>query len=126
MCGSERPARKKMRFPVVASVFFRWKDANGNEHRGEGTSRDISETGAFVLTAVSPPLGADIELRISLVGLLKTTTAGRMELGGRVLRVEQTTAAGKGIGGFAVLTQEVIFLEQDESTGEENGRTVPG
>jgi hypothetical protein len=109
-----------MRFPVVASVFFRWKDANGNEHRGEGTSRDISETGAFVLTAVCPPLDADIELRISLVGLLKTTTAGRMELGGRVLRVEQT-AAGGGIGGFAVLTQEVIFLEQDESSGEENG-----
>ena len=120
MCGSERPARKKMRFPVAAPVFFRWKDANGNEHRGEGTSRDISETGAFVLTAVSPPLGADIELRISLVGLLKTMTAGRMELGGRILRVEQT-AAGRAIGGFAVLTQEVIFLELDESTGEENG-----
>ena len=120
MCGSERPARKKMRFPVVAPVFFRWKDANGNEHRGEGTSRDISETGAFVLTAVSPPLGVDIELRITLVGLLKAMTAGRMELGGRILRVEQT-AAGRGIGGFAVLTQEVIFLELDESTGEENG-----
>ena len=120
MCGSERPARKKMRFPVVAPVFFRWKDANGNEHCGEGTSRDISETGAFVLTAVSPPLGADIELRISLAELLKTTTAGRMELGGQVLRIEET-AAGRGIGGFAVLTQEVIFLEQDESTGEEDG-----
>ena len=120
MCGSERPQRKGMRFPVGAPVFFRWKDADGNDHRGEGTSRDISQTGAFVLTAVSPPLGADIELRISLVGLLKTTTARRLELGGRVLRVEQT-AAGTGIGGFAVLTQEVIFLEQDESTGEENG-----
>ena len=120
MCGSERPARKEMRFPVGAPVFFRWKDADGNEHRGEGTSRDISQTGAFVLTAVSPPLGADIELRISLVGLLKTMTAGRMELGGRVLRVEET-AAGRGIGGFAVLTQEVIFREQDESTGEADG-----
>ena len=111
-----------MRFPVGAPVFFRWKDADGNERHGKGTSRNISETGAFVLGTVSPPLGADIELRISLVGLKKATTGGRMELDGRVVRVEQA-AAGRGIGGFAVLTKEVIFREHDESTGEEKGTT---
>jgi hypothetical protein len=106
-----------MRYPVAAPVLFRWKDAEGNERKGKGTSRDISETGAFVLTRVSPPRGADIELRISFVSLPNATTAVRMKLGGQVLRVEQTTA-GKGLGGFAVLTREVIFRESDERTGE--------
>lgn len=110
------PARKNMRYPVAAPVLFRWKDAEGNEIRGKGTSRDISETGAFVLTAISPPRDADIELRISFASRPNATTAVRMKLGGRVLRVEQNTG-GTGIG-FAVLTREVIFRESDERTSE--------
>jgi hypothetical protein len=117
--SSERPARRAMRYPVEARVFFRWRDIEGNEHHGEGTSRDISETGAFVLTPLSPPLGTDIELRISFAALLEETRAVRMELGGRVLRVEQA-AAGRGIGGFAVLTKEVMFRESDKDAGGGN------
>lgn len=120
MRGSEKPVRRNARYPVEARVVFRWKDAEGIERQGNGTSRDVSETGAFVLTPVSPPMGADVELRISFVALPKATTAVRMEFGGRVLRVERT-AADRGIGGFAVLTKNVIFRERDESTGEENG-----
>lgn len=121
MGRSEKPARKNMRYPMAVPVFFRWKDVDGNEHQGKGTSRDISETGAFVFTRVSPPRGADIELRISFVSIPNPTTAVRMKLGGRVLRVEPTTASRR-IGGFAVLTKEVIFRENDESTGEETPR----
>jgi len=117
--GFERSARSARRYPVRAAVFYSWKDANGAEHRGEGSSRDISETGAFVVTAVCPPLGADIVLVISVVALRNITTTEPVHLDGRVLRVEQV-AAGKGLGGFAVLTSEVIFPGQKESTDGEN------
>ena len=116
MGGSERPARKAMRYPVKAPVFFRWKDADGHEHQGEGSSRNISETGAFVLTAASPPPGADIELRISFPAVPDAMTTVPMQIDGRVLRVEQI-AAGREIGGFAFLTKQVIYLGHDESTG---------
>ncbi len=63
MARSERPTRKSRRYPVGAAVSFWWKE-EGSQHQGEGTSRDISETGAFVLTPACPPVGADVGLRI--------------------------------------------------------------
>jgi hypothetical protein len=114
--GSERAARRDMRYPVKAPVFFRWKDAGGNEHQGEGISRDISETGAFVLSAAAPPPGADIELRISFPAVPDAMTAVPMQIDGRVLRVEEI-AAGAEIGGFAFLTKQVIYLGHEESMG---------
>ncbi|MFY9532298.1 MAG: PilZ domain-containing protein [Candidatus Acidiferrales bacterium] len=113
------PTRKSMRYPVKARVSFWWKDEDGNQRQGEGTSRDISETGTFVVAPACPPLGADVELRIFLPALPNVTSALRMQLAGRVLRVEQT-AAGKGSSGFAVLTKDAILRENDESTGEGN------
>jgi hypothetical protein len=118
--GSERSPRKAMRYPVKAPVLFRWKDAQGNEHQGEGTSRDISETGAYVLTALSPPLGADIDLRISFMALPNATTTEPVQLDGKVLRVEQI-AVGRGTAGFAFLTKEVIFPGYDDITSAGSG-----
>jgi hypothetical protein len=107
-----------MRYPVQGRVSFWWKDEDGNLRQGEGTSRDISETGTFVLALACPPVGADVELRIFLVALPQAMRALRMELEGQVLRVEQT-AAGMGSSGFAVLTQDAILHENDESTAKE-------
>jgi hypothetical protein len=111
--GSGRPARKSMRYPVQGRVSFWWKDEHANQRQGEGTSRDISETGTFVFALACPPVGVDVELRIFLVALPNTTRALRMELEGQVLRVEQT-ATGMGSSGFAVLTQDATLRENDE------------
>ncbi|MFY9530043.1 MAG: PilZ domain-containing protein [Candidatus Acidiferrales bacterium] len=108
-----------MRYPVQGRVSFWWKDEDGKQRQGEGTSRDISETGTFVSALACPPVGADVELRIFLVALPNATRAPRIELEGQVLRVEQT-AEGMGSSGFAVLTQDAILRENDESTGEGN------
>jgi PilZ domain len=108
-----------MRYPVKAPVFFTWKAVDGSEHKGEGTSRDISETGAFVLTLVSPPLGADIELRISLPGVLDRTTPEPVQLKARVLRVEHS-AEGSGTAGFALLTKRIIFSGHNGSPDKGN------
>ena len=107
----DRPTRRTaMRYPVKAEVFFWWKDGN-DIRRGSGTSRDVSEKGAFVNTPAFPPAGAQVELRFFFPQLSETTPAGRLEVEGTVLRVEE---AG---GGFAVLTKTAILRENDESGG---------
>lgn len=103
-----------MRYPMTAPASFSWKDESGNQCKGEGTSRDVSETGAFIFAFTCPPAGADVTLRIVLVA-----KALRVEVDGRVLRVEQGTGA-VGNGGFAVLTSDAILRESEESTSEEN------
>jgi hypothetical protein len=105
---SERPARKATRYPVKAPVVFRWKDTEGHDREGTGNSRNVSETGAFVLSAISPPPGTDIELVISFLALENAMTTEPVKLHGRVLRVEPI-ASSKGIAGFAVLAERVIF-----------------
>jgi hypothetical protein len=98
-----------MRYPVKAPVSFRWKDENGNQRQGEGTSRDVSETGTFVFAPGCPPVGADVALKIFLVAMPGATKMVRVEVDGRVLRVEQATAAASS--GFAVLTKDAILRE---------------
>ena len=121
MGGSERPTRKGMRYPVKETVSFWWKDEHGNKRHGEGTSRDISETGAFVHAPVCPPVGAHVELRVFFAQLAEGTRLPRMKLEGRVLRVEQIWA-GKGSSGFAVFGKGGVLRENDESGGEGDPR----
>ena len=45
--------RKVIRFPLEALTVFWWSDC-GVVKRGEGRTRDISETGAFVLANTCP------------------------------------------------------------------------
>jgi PilZ domain len=108
-----------MRYPLEAGVSFRWKDKDGKQQKGEGTSRDLSETGTFVFTPACPPVGSEVELRISFATLPRAASDMRMELEGRVLRVEKTSS-GKVSGGFAVATNEATLRESDESAGEES------
>ena len=114
--GSSNPTRKSMRYPVKAPVSFWWKDENGNRRQGAGTSRDVSETGTFVFALGCPPVGADIALRIFLVALPGATRILRMEVDGRVLRVEEATGSGRC--GFAVLTEDAILRKNEENTSE--------
>ena len=94
-------ARKTIRFPLPAPVVFWWTDENGNHQQSEGRSRDISESGTFVLAAVCPPLGASVGLRISLEAVPDATKILPIEFDGHVLRVERANA-GSESGGFAV------------------------
>jgi hypothetical protein len=93
-----RIPRASIRFPLEAAVAFWWMDANGSRQQGKGSTRDVSERGAFVFATKCPCVGSSVELRIPLEGLPDTT---RINLAGRVVRVEQAHE-GKGIGGFAI------------------------
>jgi hypothetical protein len=101
-----RVARTTIRYPLETSVVFWWKDENGTYQQNEGRGRDVSDRGAFVFAAACPPVGTAIGLRISLEGFRDAAPALRIEVEGRVLRVEQSRKQGNS--GFAVLLSNAI------------------
>jgi hypothetical protein len=106
--------RTTIRFPLQVSVDYWWTDNAGRHRQGEGHSRDVSEGGAFVIAVDCPPPGASVELRMFFGAFADGTRALRMEVEGRVLRVEPSVV-GTGNRGFAVLSDEAMLEEHDES-----------
>jgi hypothetical protein len=99
-----------MRFPLDVPVVFWWTDANGAHQLGEGRSYDVSELGVFVCASACPPPGAQVGLKIPIPEVLDAPPALRMEVAGRVLRVEQVRS-GEGRDGFAILSDQVVLRE---------------
>ncbi|MDQ1409851.1 MAG: hypothetical protein QOJ41_1586, partial [Acidobacteriaceae bacterium] len=117
-----------IRYPLEASVGFWWKDENGACQQHEGRGRDASDRGAFILSAACPPVGTGIRLRISMEGFPDDAAALRIDIEGRVLRVERAGASGEN-SGFAVLLSNAIvagskvgklFFTEADHKGKEN------
>ena len=115
-----RGPRKSVRFALQAPVILWWKDKNGNDQQGEGCTRDISETGVFVLAADCPSAGASVRLRVFLPALRGAPRALQMDVDARVLRTEQ--AYGTKTTGFAVASEKVILRENNDPT--DGGRFI--
>jgi hypothetical protein len=111
-----------MRFPMDAPVLFWWKDTIGKRQQGEGRTYDVSELGAFVLASLCPPPGAQVSVKISIGAVPDVARSWRMQVEGRVLRVEQV-GTGQGRDGFAILSDRAVFDEEDKSNEEENSTT---
>ncbi|PYK93350.1 MAG: hypothetical protein DME36_09730 [Verrucomicrobia bacterium] len=107
-----------MRFPLDVPVVFWWTDTNGVHQQGEGRSCDISVLGAFVLARAYPPEGTQVGLRIPITQFPDVAEPLRMEMEGRVLRIEEVRS-GEGRDGFAILSEPTILRELDNSTASE-------
>jgi hypothetical protein len=123
-----RLARTTIRYPLEASVVFWWKDENGTYQQKEGRGRDASDRGAFVFAGACPPVGAGIGLRIFMEGCPDEAAALRIEVEGRVLRIEGSPTSGENIG-FAVLLSNAmvarsevrkLFFTEADHKGKEN------
>lgn len=85
--------------------------------RGRGLTRDISETGVFVVTRDAPPSGAAVKVEVrayspSGPGLL-------MQAKGQVVRVEINEQPASGVG-FAAATRSLILRNcKPEVTGRD-------
>ena len=121
-------ARTTIRYPLEASVVFWWKDENGILKQEQGRGRDASDRGAFIVSAVCPPVGTAIGLRIFMEGFSDEAAAVRIDVEGRVLRVERSKARA-GNSGFAVLLSNAIvagseagkfFFTEADQKGKEN------
>jgi len=84
-----------------ASVMFRWDGPDSGHYQGEGTTRDMSVAGAFVLTATCPPPNAVVEMEVFLP-LSDGGSKALMKADMMVLRVEHDIA-GNNRSGFSVV-----------------------
>ena len=99
-----------MRFPLEAHVVFWWWDEEGSYRKTDGWSRDVSVRGAYIIAADCPPVGAAVGLTVLIPQVPGAKRAPRMEMAGRVLRVDQMPS-GAGSCGFAVSSEEVFFVD---------------
>ena len=128
MTNAPRLARTTIRYPLEASVVFWWKDENGVLKQEQGRGRDANDRGAFIVCAVCPPVGTAIGLRIFMEGFAYEAAALRIDVEGRVLRVERSKAS-RGNSGFAVLLSNAVvagseagkfFFTEADHKGKEN------
>jgi len=93
--------RKFKRFPLRTPVIFSWPDSQGVGQSGEGTSRDISIGGVFVVSETTPREGATVAVEVMLFAARSAVPKFRVPGKGRVARVERGGRKGQ-MSGFAV------------------------
>jgi hypothetical protein len=100
--------RKEMRYRLDAPALFSWQSAHHRRLRGEGSARDVSALGAFIVTPTCPPVEAPIQVEVILpfLNLMGTKTDIRIRGEARVIRVEHPSG-GQGENGFAVVRSDL-------------------
>src|SRR5450755_1228291 len=93
-CSQEQSeARVTRRYPIAAQVSFQWRGSDRAWFHGTGITRDISASGALILSDDLPPLGAEIEVMVMVPSVKRGATAtGRLTGTGTVVRL--TTSSG--------------------------------
>jgi len=106
-------ARRHIRYPLRARTEFVWVGRDGVRREARGYSRDISESGAYILAKTSPPVGASIRVVIRFPYLPEPSRSRRIEMNGTVVRVE-LLLANKSSWGFAVSSTKAFLHETNE------------
>jgi len=105
--------RKQIRYPLKASVFYRWIDQAGLQREAKGRTRDLSEAGAYVFSHHCPNEGDFVELTFRLIALRQQHIPGNedFDMNGRVVRVDRSARAGVHAG-FAVKSRENVAARE--------------
>jgi hypothetical protein len=99
--------RNRVRYRLSADAVFAWEGGSHGRFLGEGVTRDISLTGAFIFTLTCPPVGATVQLDVFLSPILgNSRKTVRIKTEATVLRVDHTTASE----GFAAASQDFTLL----------------
>ena len=93
--------RRQVRYALGARAVFSWEGPEHEIFRGEGVTRDVSSSGAFIVTTSCPPARAAVRVELFLPPLHGTVATARIRAEALVLRVERTPA-GEKQSGFAV------------------------
>jgi hypothetical protein len=109
--------RRQIRYPLRAPVSFHWIGRDGVAHEGKGNSRDISESGAYIVTRNSPPMNTDVMLEIRFPYLPELDRFHRIEMDGRVVRVDLLLDNRSGWG-FAISAQRTVLQEVEDEQNE--------
>ena len=124
-CCLPMDRRHHTRFDLQATARFFWRDAAGIRFEGKGLTRDISETGVFVLTPHLPPSGTPVRLEVRAVSVSGSDLL--MQSKGHVVRVEGSAQPADGFG-FAAATGSLKLRNCNLAvmSPEEQFKPVPG
>jgi PilZ domain len=98
--------RNRVRYRLAADAVFAWHGSQGNRLLGEGTTRDISVSGAFIFTRMCPPIGATLELEIFLSRAGGSARTVEIKAAATVIRVEHQP----NCEGFAAISKDFTLL----------------
>jgi hypothetical protein len=98
--------RNRVRYRLAAEAVFAWQGCQGNRLLGEGTTRDISLSGAFIFTRTCPPMGATLELGIFLSPSGGSGRTVEIKTAATVIRVEHHF----NCEGFAAISKDFTLL----------------
>ena len=93
--------RSAKRYRMSTAVIFRWKGPDNQRFQGEGSTRDLSVEGVYVLTPTCPPANSLVHLEV-ILPLSDGTSKAQMKADMTVLRVDHDIAENKRSGFSAV------------------------
>ena len=98
--GANTNRRKQMRYPLRASVVYRWRDSDGMRRSGRGWTQDVSEEGVLVCSEDCPAVGEllDLALRVPTLRTPVPAPALRMDMKAKVIRILSEAGEGKNLG----------------------------
>ena len=114
--------RKTKRYQLSAPAFFVWAPCDGKPQSGQGMTRDINTFGVYVITDALPPIGARIQIRITLPKLTDSGAGMHLQGEGVVLRCDGGKSAKNGFAATAQLYPESADADLSQFRG--NGQVV--
>lgn len=112
--------RREIRYPLRARTDFIWVGRDGVKHEASGHSRDISEHGAYIVAKTCLPAGTMIRVEIRFPYRRNPSRSCRMEMDGRVVRVELLLTNKSGWG-FGVASTRSVLHDIDDSDDDASG-----
>ena len=107
VCDELSRSRPGERYRIAAPVRFKWCTSSGDWRMGKGITRDVSDSGLFVLAYPVPVPGASIKVIVEIphMGVLDSPIVLYGE--GIVTRLEPEDAQPIGFEACVVLDDEV-------------------
>src|ERR1035437_6663374 len=96
--GMHMELRKARRYCLSAPAVYYWRGADGTLQEAQGTTRDISDRGAFILAKELPPVGKHVELQVHLSAVSGSDRTVQLLGEGTVVR---TSGQEAEVSGFA-------------------------
>jgi len=102
-----RERRCDARYDLKGRALFQWRRPRNREvQQGEGVTRNVSRSGAFIESAAVPPVGAELKVTVELSGGQGTPFQTRLSGRGTVRRIERNHRQPNGFGAWVAFSTE--------------------
>jgi PilZ domain len=105
--------RSAHRYAIFADAYFAWQEGEGQYSRGIGSTRNISDRGAFIQAVRIPPVGSGISV-VLILPSIRGYTPKKSQLRGRGTVVRVVVSEGFVVEvSFRILRAEPIDVNSD-------------